>query len=316
MPKRKLQISKEELISLSKTHTPAEIAEMCGCARGTVYNNLLRLGLSRYYRLPTGDEFKELYFKYPRKELAEMYGVHVVTVDYRAKKLGIYRDERQPKLQGGVQSKRPDKETLLNLLDKNSIEEIANMYEVSELNIYKWSLDYGIRRTKLIAASKEEFLELYKKHTYSEIAEICGISVDGVYWRIRKYGLNRENYPKVTETGKVSKMLSKEKLNELLKIYSVKEIANMYKISTASIYSRIKEYDLKALSRGRKPKEKPSKDELQESLRTQSIKEIADEYNVSLGSIYSLAHQYDLEIKNHGKKRGRPRKTRLDTTEN
>lgn len=315
MGKRKLP-SDEVLAELFKTHKPAEIAKMYNCAPISIYRDLKRLGLSSYGRLPTGEEFKELYFQYARKELAEMYGVDVVTVDYRAKQLGIYKDERHPKIQVGLKSKCPDKETLLNLLEQYSIEEIATMYDVATSTIYDWSLDYGIRRTKLIAASKEEFLELYKKHTYSEIAEICGISVDGVYWRIRKYGLNRENYPKVTETGKVSKMLSKEKLNELLKIYSVKEIANMYKISTASIYSRIKEYDLKALSRGRKPKEKPSKDELQESLRTQSIKEIADEYNVSLGSIYSLAHQYDLEIKNHGKKRGRPRKTRLDTTEN
>lgn len=264
MRKRKLP-SDKELVELYKTHTPAEIAEMYGCARGTVYNNLLRLGFSCYYKLPTGEEFKELYFKYSRKELAEMFGVHVVTVDYRAKQLGIYRDERHPEPPSGAPSKCPDKETLLNLLDKYSIEEIANMYDVPRARILKWSEKYGIYRNNLVAPTKEEFTELYKKHTIPELMKICGLSASGVQYRIRKYGLNRENYPKVTETGKVSKILSKEKLNELLKIYSVKEIANMYKISIVSIYSRIKEYNL--------------------------------------------------EIKNHGKKRGRPRKTRLDTNE-
>lgn len=251
--------SDEKLRELYKTHTPTEIAEMYGCARITVYNNLHRLGLSREYRLPTGEEFKELYFKYSRKELAEMYDVHVTTVDYRAKQLGIYRDERQPKSQGGTPSKCPDKETLLNLLDKYSIKEIANMYDVPSARILRWSEKYGIYRNNLVAPTKEEFTELYKEHSIPELMKICGLSRGGIEYRIRKYGLSRKQYP-------LSRSLPKEILEE--------------------------------------------------SLKTLSAKETAEKHNVSLGSIYSLAHQYDLEIKNHGKKRGRPRKTRLDTTEN
>lgn len=273
--KRKMP-SDEKLRELYETCTPAEIAGMYGCARTTVYNNLLRLGLSRYYRLPTDNEFKELYFKYSRKELAAMYNVHVMTIDYRAKQLGIYRDEQHPKLQGGPPSKCPDKETLLNLLDKYSIKEIANMYDVSSARILEWSEKYGIYRNNLVAPTKEEFTELYKKHTIPELMKICGLSKSGIEHRMRKYGLSRKQYP-----------LSRPQVNN--------------KKSTGC--------------RGKVRQALP-KELLEESLKTLSAKETAEKHNVSLGSIYRLAHQYDLEIKNHGKKRGRPRKTRLDTNEN
>ena len=194
MRKRKLP-SNEVFVELYETHTLAEIAEMYGVAINSVAVMAKRLGLRKNGQLPTGDEFKKLYFKHPRKELANMYGVDVTAVDYRAKQLGIYNDDRRPKLQGGIPSKCPEKETLLNLLEQYSIEEIAIMYNMTTTTVYRWFLAYKIRRTKLIAASKEEFIELYKHHTYAEIAEICGLSEDGVYWRVRKYGLTRKQYP-------------------------------------------------------------------------------------------------------------------------
>lgn len=192
--KHKLPLA-QEFIELYKTHSQEEIATMYDCSVNSVATMAKRLGLRKNGQLPTGDEFKKLYFKHPRKELANMYGVDVTAVDYRAKQLGIYNDDRRPKLQGGIPSKCPEKETLLNLLEQYSIEEIAIMYNMTTTTVYRWFLAYKIRRTKLIAASKEEFIELYKHHTYAEIAEICGLSEDGVYWRVRKYGLTRKQYP-------------------------------------------------------------------------------------------------------------------------
>ena len=117
MKERKLP-SDEEFIQLYNTMKSVDIAKQYDVSPSAVATMAKRLGLRKNGQLPTGDEFKELYFKYSRKELAEMFWVHGVTVDYRAKQLGIYRDGRHPEPPSGAPSKCPDKETLLNLLDK------------------------------------------------------------------------------------------------------------------------------------------------------------------------------------------------------
>lgn len=124
--------------------------------------------------------------------------------------------------------KKPDKQTLVNLYETQRMTsvEIAQMYGVSDHTALRWLHFYqiGVRpqgvglatQGKLVPTQEELTKYIHEQFlSYEEIAQIFGISIQGIYYWMNKYDIQRPTHWASYYDGKLPQLPSKEEFLEM-----------------------------------------------------------------------------------------------------
>ena len=101
-----------------------------------------------------------------------------------------------------IEPKCPDKETLKDMANTKSVQELASIYGVHEATIRKWLRNYGIKTlfNNSKNKNKDTIVSLYKDgHSVSEISSVVGLSDGSIRAILRENNVPlRVLYPKTT----------------------------------------------------------------------------------------------------------------------
>jgi transposase len=147
MSRKKLDVTKEQLLKLYSAYSGSQIAELYGCTPSAVYSLLRRYDIPRrtnkeahpgFVQIPK-DVLYDLYAKHTQLEIAQKFGRSQEWVRKQIHDAEIKTRPKGPKRTFVISKKR-----LNALYQKHSAREIAYMFGVGETVIWKNIKEHGI----------------------------------------------------------------------------------------------------------------------------------------------------------------------------
>ncbi len=246
-------------------------------------------------------------------EIADMYGVTSMTVQYKLKTFGLKTQGQLKQQSQAATVSNITKAQLQQFIDEGkSAEEMSKILNVSRRTILNKFAEFGLQaqtqiqmeniKEKIKNITHENLQQLISegKSTY-ELAEIFGVSRQCITRKLIEYGLQTQSQKNNFRQADTETAIPKHELKQLIaQRKTITEIAEIFGVTRQSISRKLMEYglqtELQAIIKQRTDiLSSITADELQQLInKGKTLTEIAELYNVNESTINNKLKEYGL----------------------